>query len=516
MKITQSLYSGVVLSLLSAGLLAGGVAAQASRSAMPSDSGFIAKRATVAVRYPDNEGTEVAMNGTALAPHIHGEAEVKRKEGRTRVKVELKNVEHPQTLGAYYTTYVLWAIAPEGQADNLGEFPVTRARKKSIEVTTPYQTFGLIVTAEPYGLVKMPSPAVVAENLLKEKTKGAVEASKIEYRGDAGQFYGVDDAQTAAGSVALTTDFTTPLTVLGARRAVMIARRAGAEQYAAAELHEAETRLTTLETTWPQQKNEEKFAGLARDVMRLAEQARTLAVDRSEQARLDAERRAAGRAIAQAQNEAAETRAALERRTNELAAARQRAAEAQSEAEREKANAEVARLEAARAQIESAQARQQAEQSKQEAEQAKQQRDEAMQRLYVSLSEILETRREARGLIVNLSDVLFDFNKATLTAGAREKLSKIAGVLIAYPGAYSIEIEGHTDAVGSDEYNLKLSQDRAESVHQYLMQAGVKHERIAAVRGLGKSQPVASNDTAAGRQQNRRVEIVIHDTAENR
>jgi len=184
--------------------------------------------------------------------------------------------------------------------------------------------------------------------------------------------------------------------------------------------------------------------------------------------------------------------------------ARQRVSQAQTEAERAKANEEVARLQAEHSRLES-------EQAKRESEQAKRERDEAQQRLFVSLSEILETRREARGFIVNLSDVLFDFNKATLKPGAKEKLSKLSGILLAYPGSYRLEIEGHTDAVGSEEYNLKLSQERANSVRDYLLQAGLMQNRITATRGLGKSSPVATNDTPEGRQMNRRVELIIAD-----
>jgi outer membrane protein OmpA-like peptidoglycan-associated protein len=187
----------------------------------------------------------------------------------------------------------------------------------------------------------------------------------------------------------------------------------------------------------------------------------------------------------------------MRRAEGEADLARQKVAQAQTEAERAKANEELARIEAERARL--------------QAEQAKQERDQVQQRLFVSLSEILETRREARGLIVNLSDVLFDFNKASLKPGAREKLSKLAGILLAYPGGYRIEIEGHTDAIGSEEYNLKLSQARADSVCEYLKQANIAADRIIAVRGFGKSKPVASNDSDAGRQVNRRVEIIIAD-----
>lgn len=485
----------------------------------------IAKRATLAIRYPETDGTAVDMVGTAILPRARGKAEVKRKEGRTRINLELENVENPQSLGAYYTTYVLWAVAPEGQADNIGEL-LLEGSKSKIEVTTTYQTFGLIVTAEPHGLVKLPSPAIIAENILREKTKGGITTSEIEYRGDSGIYYVVKDSIAA--------DYATPLVILGARRSVEIARRAGAAEFADAELRQAENKLSTLEAIWTRHRKHEKmYAGEARDVMRLGELARSLSVERAQQARLEAERRAAGRAIARseaeadrarteaerAQREADSYRAALERSENQLAAARKRVEEAQTEADRAKANEEVARLEAERQRLEKEEAKQEtaqaqvtAEQAQKDAEQAKRERDALQQRLYVSIAAILDTKREARGLIVSLSDVLFDFNKASLKPGAREKLSKLAGILLAYPGVYHMEIEGHTDSVGSEEYNQKLSEDRAASVRDYLAQEGIPSGKIIAVRGFGKTRPVTTNDTAEGRQMNRRVEIVIADS----
>lgn len=485
----------------------------------------MAKRATLAIKYPERDGTSVDMVGTAIQPRARGKAEVKRQDGRTRIKLEIENIENPQNLGAYYTTYVLWAVAPEGQADNLGELPLNGNESK-IEVTTPNQTFGLILTAEPHGMVKLPSPAIVAENILRDNTKGTITTSQIEYRGDSGIYYVVSDSRVIP-------DYATPLVVLGARRSVEIARRAGAGEFAITELRQAEDKLSTLEAIWVRQRSKEKvYSGEARDVIRLGELARTLSVERAEQARLDAERRAADRTIARSQSEAerarieaerarieaeraktetADYRAALARAEEEVAAARKRAENAQTEAERAKANEEVARLEAERQRLEKEDAKQDSEQAKREAEQAKSERDALQQRLYVSIAAILDTRREARGLIVNLSDVLFDFNKASLKPGAREKLSKLAGILLAYPGSYKLEIEGHTDSVGSDDYNQKLSEDRAAAVRSYLTQEGVKAEKIIAVRGFGKTQPVTTNDTAEGRQMNRRVEIVIAD-----
>jgi outer membrane protein OmpA-like peptidoglycan-associated protein len=397
-----------------------------------------------------------------------------------------------QKLDWYDETYVLWAIAPEGQAERLAQLPVKS--KFNIVATTSFQTFGLIITAEPHGMVSLPSPVIVAENVLRKGTKGGVETSQIEYRGDTGALYIV----SASDSPSLVADYDTPLPVLGARRSVEIARHCGAEKFADAELREAEVKLAALEQLWPSKRNNEaKYLGLANDVMRLGEHARVKAGERLQQAQLNAERHAAGRMIAQAQTEAESALAAMRRAEGEAELARQKVAQAQTEAERAKANEELARIEAERARL--------------QAEQSKQERDQTQQRLFISLSEILETRREARGLIVNLSDVLFDFNKASLKPGAREKLSKLAGILLAYPGGYRIEIEGHTDAIGSEDYNLKLSQARAESVCEYLKQSSIAANRIIAVRGFGKSKPVASNDTDAGRQVNRRVEIIIGD-----
>jgi outer membrane protein OmpA-like peptidoglycan-associated protein len=501
MSIYNAVKARTVLLLLASGVLsANALVAQTTRIVTRSQE-VGPKRTTLAIRYREGDSTSVNMVGTAIAPQASGKAEIKRKEGRTRVKLAMRDLASPQALGAYYTTYVLWAIAPEGQADNVAEMPFRS--DSDIEVTTPLQTFGLIITAEPYSAVKLPSPVIVAENTLRRGTEGAIQTSRIDYRGDPGTLYVVN----TGGARDFNADYNTPLIVLGARRAVEIARRAGAGQFAEPELREAEIKLAVLEQTWPEsRKVEQKFGGVAREVQHLAEHARELAEARSAEARLAAERQAARSSIAEARNEADRARDeaeayrdAMNRAQREAALARQRVAEAQTDADKARANEELARA--------------QAEQSRLEAQQAKQDREAAEQRLYMSLSEILETRREARGLVVSLSDVLFDFNKASLKPGAREKLSKLAGILLAYPGAYLMSIEGHTDAIGSDEYNIKLSQDRAESVRYYLEQSGIPPARIASVRGFGKTMPVATNSTAEGRQMNRRVEIVISDTS---
>ena len=487
-------------------MLASSLPAQTVEVRQVTSQVLIAKRHTLAIKYKDNDDTSVNITGTTLNPQAMGKAEVKRKEGRTRVKLKMQNLGHPQAIGPYYTTYVLWAIAPEGQADNLAELPIRNDFE--VDVTTAFQTFGLIITAEPHSAIKLPSPVIVAENTLRKGTEGGIEASRIEYSGDAGDLYVV----SVQSGPSLSADYNTPLMILGARRAVEIARRAGAPRYAEPELRAAEIKLAALEQTWPaRRKDEEKFSGLAHDVMRLGERARELTVERLAQARLDAERRAASNTIADARSEAERARDEAERAkqeaaasqdaagraARELAEAQLRVEQAQTEADRAKAREDLARVEAERARI--------------EAEQAKQDKNELQQRLFTSIAAILETRREARGLIVNLSDVLFDFNQASLKPGAREKLSKLAGILLAYPGPYHIEVEGHTDAIGSQDYNQKLSEDRAQSVSSYLLKAGIASDRIMAVRGFGKLKPVATNDTPEGRQMNRRVEIVITD-----
>jgi outer membrane protein OmpA-like peptidoglycan-associated protein len=496
-----------------------------------------ARRQILAVKYIEDNKTSVTMMGTSLVPRATGKADVEFRNGRSRIKLEMESLGHPQSLGAYYTTYILWAVAPEGQAESLVELPISS--KFDADATTKYQTFGLMITAEPHARVALPSGVIVAENAMRKGTEGRTTVSQIEYSGDSGVWYVV-----APNSAALNADFSTPLLILGARRAVWIAQRADAGSFAAAELREAEVKLEVLEQSWPQsrrnnddRKNQERYGGQARDVMRLAEHARMLTVERSAQARLAAERRNASNTIADAQSDADRARSEADRAAIDADRARMQAERATTDADRSRAEtgraqrsereqadraaaeAALSRQRVAQAQSETdtakaneAQASDEAMRSRLQAEGAMRERDAARQNLYVSLSAILETRREARGLIVNLSDVLFDTGQATLKSGAREKLSKLAGILLAYPGGYQIEIEGHTDSVGSEESNMTLSQGRADSVHDYLLQSGVKSEHMTAGRGFGESTPVASNDTATGRQVNRRVELIIADS----
>ncbi len=266
----------------------------------------------------------------------------------------------------------------------------------------------------------------------------------------------------------------------------------------------------------------------AREATQMAEDARIITYRKIQEEQLAAERAAAAAREAHAQEQAqqAAERARLEQERraqaeSERLAAEQAKREAEAAAERaaqERASADRARAAALsqqqQAQLEAERARaaaQQAELQRQEADRARQQaesdRSQLRERLRQQLNLVLETRETARGLIVNISDVLFDFNKYTLKPGAREKMAKVAGILLAYPGL-KIQAEGHTDSIGSDEYNQRLSEQRADAVRDYLAVQGVPAASVTAV-GLGEASPIATNDTAAGRQQNRRVELVV-------
>lgn len=509
--------------LLTAMLLTGRAVAQT-----PENNENLITKTTLAVRYVENKRTTVNLTGTPMAPRVTGRAEVEYKRNDARIKVKVQNLDHPQTFGPYYTTYVIWTVTPEGQAENLIELP--SGYTAELQARSSAQTFGIIITAEPHSAVKTPSQKLVAETTLPKNVTAGTQTTQADFKTDRGVLYEPTDAESAT----LKPDYTTPRLVLGARRSLDIARRAGAKEFAAQEWTEAQSKLATLEQLWPRNiKKENSFSGLARDVMRLGQVARELANEREYQARIEDERQARLRSLEEARAQAERAQAEAERVRLEAERAKAEAERAKAEAERAarqaederlrrekaardaeaaRARAEAERLAAERERAQAEAARAQALTAQKQAEDARKERDAALQRLYVSLSEILDTKRETRGFIVNLGDVLFDTGKATLKPAAREKLSKLAGILLAYPGDLMLEIEGHTDSVGSDELNNRLSQDRANSVRDYLVGSGVKEARIRAVRGFGKTKPIATNDTAAGRQMNRRVEIVIDDS----
>ncbi len=505
---------------------------QPQRALTPADTGqpmpifhvTVVSRTTKAINYHHRTGTtHIDFRGTELMPAARGEAKVESQMGSTKIETSLEHMTAPAQFGPEYMTYVLWGITPEGRATNLGEVVLQGDHAKLLS-TTDLQTFGLIVTAEPYFAVTQPSDVVVAENFVRNDTSGTIEQVDAKYELlQRGQYIFHREQYHP-----IKLNPKGPLQLAEAENAVEIARLAGADQYAADTMSKAKIDLQNAEDYFNHGKNRKEAETNAREAAQMAEDARIITFRKIRADELAAERAAAAEREAQekakAQQAAAEAAQQQQLRRQaeaERSAAEQAKMEAQqaaAQAAQEKAAADQARAQAlaqqqaAMAQAEQARlAAQQADAARQQAEaqrqQAENEKTALRERLRNQLNMILETRETARGLIVNISDVLFDFNKYDLKPGAREKMAKVAGILLAYPGL-KIQVEGHTDSVGTDDYNLKLSQQRADSVRTYLVTQGVPADSVTSV-GLGKADPVASNDTAAGRQQNRRVELVV-------
>jgi outer membrane protein OmpA-like peptidoglycan-associated protein len=484
-------------------------------------------RTTKAVNYRHRGGsTTVDFRGTDLMSEVGGHAKVDGKAGRLAISVELTHMGPVSKFGGQYLTYVLWAVTPEGRAVNLGEILPSEDGKSKISVTTDLQAFGLIVTAEPYYSVTHPSTLVVAENIVRQETKGFEEPIDARFDVLEGVQYTIDvPAQELPSSQG---NPSVPLDLLEARNAVAIAKAAGAKQYAPESLSKAEDMLQRAEDYLQRKQGRTPIGTAARGATQMAEDARVLTLRRKEQERLDAERRANQEAQekAEADAKAAQERAAqAQAQSDEDARRRAEAERAQAEAQRQQAEAQAQQIQA---QAESERARQAAEdaqrqkeeaerqaqeaqtqtaEAQREREEAVRQKEEMRAKLLAQLNQVLQTRDTVRGLVVNMPDVLFDFNKYTLKPAARERLARISGIVLAYPDL-KLEIEGHTDSIGSEEYNQTLSEKRAATVRDYLVSSGVSMNNVAA-KGLGKSDPVADNRTAAGRKLNRRVEMVV-------
>jgi outer membrane protein OmpA-like peptidoglycan-associated protein len=481
---------------------------------------------TPAINYRPRKGdTKVDFTGTALSPFATGSATVEGKKGYIDIDAKFDKLAPPTQFGPEYLTYVLWAVTPEGRSTNLGEVQV-KDDEARIHVTTELQAFGMIVTAEPYFAVTQPSDVVVVENSIRKNTKGQVDVIQAKFdllkRGT--YLMNQDTRQIKIKPL----EPGAPLDLAEARNAVMLARFAGADRYSDDTYIKATRLLTDAEQAQARHRNTNEVMMPARQAVQTAEDARLIALQRQEE-----EAQAQQRAAAKQREDAALDRARAEETARKQAEIDRLTAEAaRLSAERDRAAAEAARqaadaarlaadnqaqqaralaeqaardkasAEAARAAAESARLAAEANAAKAEREKA-----ELRDQLRQQLNSILETRESARGLIVNLSDVLFDTASSNLKAGAREKLAKVAGILLSHRGL-KLQVEGHTDSVGSEDYNQRLSENRASSVRTYLVEQGIAANSIGTA-GFGETTPVASNDTAAGRQQNRRVELIV-------
>ena len=560
----------------------------------------VVARTMKAINYNHRSGsTHIGFRGTTLMPQARGEAKVESKQGVIKIDAEMEKLDPATKFGAEYLTYVMWAITPEGRATNVGEVLLKGGRSK-LDATTELQSFGLIVTAEPYFAVTQPSDVVVMENFVRHDTTGTIEELDAKYELlQRGQYVlNVNPAEIKPAML----DPKVPLELYEARNAIQIARWTGASHYAAETFEKALVGLENAEGYLKGKAGRKPIGTVAREAVQMAEDARIITVKKIQEEELEHKRLAglerearseSARAAAQSETERiaqeaerarisaqadaqriarehdAQTAAAqaesdrlkLENDAR-MAAARSeteslkrdseaRIAAAQSETDRLKrdadaqaaaALAETERLKrdsdarVAAAQVETdrlkrdndaqaAAAQAETDRLKRENEaqriaaqasldraaadkvQAEAEKAQLRAQLLVQFNAILQTRDTARGLIVNMSDVLFDTAKFSLRPAAREKLARVAGILAGHPGL-RLEVEGHTDSVGSESYNQGLSEHRASSVRDYLTQSGIASASVTA-KGFGKTLPVASNSTSAGRQQNRRVELVV-------
>lgn len=461
----------------------------------------VTSRTVKAVNYRQGS-TKIDFKGTSYLPFVKGDASVENKGGRVAVQVKLEKMEPAAKFGAPYMTYVLWAISPDGKPQNLGPMIVEGDRAR-LSATTGYAVFALIVTAEPYFAVTIPSELVVAENEVRQDTKGKVSMVDAKFElfqrsyWEAGKFtpITIDDPKT-------------PFEYYEAKNAMRIAEWQGAAKYAPEALDKAKGELNQADVYRSRKGNNEKpIAMVSKEATQRAEDARVLAIRRQDEERLANERKAA--ADREAAEKAARENAEAQRKAEEEARKQAELAKLQESNRRLEAEAEAARAAAAKAaaDAQTRDANEAARRAAEAAEKAELEKKQLRQSLLDRFNQILETRDTPRGLVVNMADVLFDTGKFNLRPEAREKLARFSGIVLAYP-SLQFEVEGHTDSVGGDEYNQTLSEKRAESVRSFLVDNGLDASKINS-RGFGKTMPVADNGTAQGRQKNRRVEIIV-------
>jgi outer membrane protein OmpA-like peptidoglycan-associated protein len=435
-----------------------------------------------AVNYFHRSGsTHINFTGTNLLPGARGEAKVVSERGGLHISAEFKGLTPANGFGPEYMTYVLWAISADGRPQNLGEV-LPAGTKNNIEVTTSLQSFGLIVTAEPYFSVSMPSDVIVLQNVFSDKTQGVLEHVNVHYSLLPRGLY-ADTGGSKSELNPITRNEHSPLELYEAHNAARIARMNHADKYAPDIMQDVATDLQNADTMDGSKHRDEKMEiTYAREAVQKAEDARISSLrkqasERQQQERADKE---------QAQADAAQS---------QIAAANANA------------QAEAAAAAKARAEADAANARAQAAESQHNAQKSEADASAVREKLRAQLNSVLATSESARGLIVNMSDVLFDTAKFTLKPDTKVSLAKVATILQLYPGL-KVQVEGYTDSVGGDEYNQKLSENRANAVHDFLVQNGVPAANVTAA-GYGKNKPVADNSTAAGRAQNRRVNLVV-------
>jgi outer membrane protein OmpA-like peptidoglycan-associated protein len=466
----------------------------------------------------------VKFRGTTLLPRLKGEAKVKRAGRRgTRVELSVEDLPRASELGGIYTTYVLWAISPDGHVDNLGE--IKRGGSvfvdSKIDVTTPLQTFALIVTAEPHFLMKVPSRMVVMENLPPQKPNGSqVETVDVRYIGNSSDYF-----RTARVPEIADADYrTTPVSLLGARQAINLAKYAGASSDAPNELQTAEDHLQAAEKAWRLNQplaevdlEARKATSAGQHAEEIAAARKAARMNREEIRRRDEAVRSAEENAEESQREVTKLRAALEKeqRARELA---ERDAGTANDQLREK-RVEIAQLrdelaavrsesDAAKLKLARLEGEKQAETARIEAERRATEQRAAEANLKETLAKYGTLKETATGFRLTLPETIWSSTRtATLSAASSAKLEPLAALLASNPD-YQILIEAYTDSKGNEVTLQQLTQERARVLSDRFQSAGVDPVRIQA-NGMGASNPLAPNTTVAGQRKNRRVEITF-------
>ena len=482
-------------------LSAGVMAAQTQQSNVP--AGAVTSKSIKAIGYVVGGGaTKVIFVGTSTAPNASGEAKVEVKKGPTNIEVKVNGLPQASTLGSEFLTYVLWVISPDGRAVNLGEIPINKDGEGQLKVTTPLQTFSMIITAEPYFAVRLPSEIVVLENDTKKNTKGKIYPDNDYKLMTRGQY------AKMGNPLAMTPDLkNVPLEVYEARNAVEIAKSQRADKYSPDIFPKAESSLQLMENSLKSKADKKQIISNARQTIQFAEDSRAYSAKVQENNRIAAEKKAASDAAAgKAKAEADAKAAGAAKHQAELTAAKEAQMKAEAAAAAAQANMSAAQAKA-KAEAEAAALAAKAAASKEEAARAQAATAALRAQLLKQLNDVLQTTDTPRGLIVNMADVLFETGKYALSTDAQLKLAKLSGIILAHPGL-DLAIEGYTDTTGTPEFNVKLSQQRADTVRDFLITQGLSADTITS-KGMGQDAPVADNKTAAGRKLNRRVEIIV-------
>jgi outer membrane protein OmpA-like peptidoglycan-associated protein len=482
-------------------------------------------RRTVAVTYPVDETVLLQFRGTTRFPRMKGEAKIQRtKQNGTEINLSVSKMPRPFELGAGYATYVVWAISPDGQVANLGE--IKRRGffdfDSKMSVTTPLQTFALVITAEPHFLVRRPSRSIMLENLTPYAQSGRTLATSqaIEYFGNSSDYF--SDARTP--EIAEVDYSKTPSTVLQAKQAVALARFAGAQRDAVEELRQAETLLQNADASWKAGRPEEDVDITARKAVSAAVKAEDTALvrkvareQRNAQTRQDAEIRESEEKVITAQSQIADIRAELTRETRDRELAERDAQNYAAQVKelrtelaqlREELGRTKSEVETAKARVATVEAEKQAMQQQQEQADriARLQSNEAI--LMQSLRRFGTVDKNERGIILTLPENYFSGIRASnFAAPAETKISSLGEVLANTPD-YKIMVESHTDNKGTPDELQTFTQERAQALADKLVSLGVTQNRIEA-KGLGASLPVAPNTTNVSRAKNRRVQLLL-------